>query len=413
MLKHLKLIVFLLIAIRIGAQMPSLLLLSEDTVWKSKSMMALLNGDGGISSNALDVDFMRKSLLGGYIERDHIDALLKNMPEESRMGYGVNAQLELLNFRDTLFGKPNLGMRAALSTHYQGFLGFGPEAFETIYRGNANDEAVSTELGPLFLQNQSWQKFGFGLFDKTTLSGITLSLVEGQAYRSLNVDRASLYTSSVSDSLSLQLLGDYYRSDTTRSGWANGSGIGACVDFDYNLPLKDDAGFVSFTVRNLGFIAWNDRSERYQVDTQLDWEGLYVNDWLSGEEDSLALPQWADSLNSNRTQLMVIKPLPLNIQMRYLRKWKGIHFWETGFSFSPNRVAVPLVYAGLTHALGSGFWVSERISYGGYGGFALGVEVQWLSDNSWFLRAGSAQVEGWLLPMTGGRSVYVNVGKNF
>jgi hypothetical protein len=413
MLKHLKLFAFLLIAIYTKAQMPSLLLMSNDTLWKGKSMMALLNGDASIASNALDVDFMRKSLLGGHIEREHIDDLLKNMPEESRVGYAVNVQMELLNFRDTLFGKPNLGMRAALSTHYHGFLGFGPEAFETIYRGNATDAGMRTELGPLSLQSQSWQKFGFGIFNKTTLSGITLSLVEGQSFRSLNVEGASLYTSSLGDSLSVQLVGDYFRSDTTRNGWANGSGIGACIDFDYNLPLKDESGFVSLTVRNLGFAVWNDRSERYLVDTRLDWEGLYVNDWLSGEEDSLAMPQWGDSLNQGRTQLSVVQPLPVSIQMRYLRKWKGSHFWETGFSFSPNRAAVPLVYAGLSHAIGSGFWISERLSYGGYGGIALGFEVQWLSKHSWFLRAGSAQVEGWLLPMSGGRSAYFNVGKNF
>jgi hypothetical protein len=58
-------------------------------------------------------------------------------------------------------------------------------------------------------------------------------------------------------------------------------------------------------------------------------------------------------------------------------------------------------------------WLSERVSYGGYGGFAIGADVQWLSTNSWFLRAGATQLEGWILPGTGGRSVYFNLGKNF
>ncbi len=413
MLKHLVHVSFLFVSACAMAQVPSLLLMTNDTAWKSKSMMAFVSGEGGIASNSVDVRFMQKSLLGGHIQRDHIDNLWKNMPENSRVGYAVNAQLELLNFRDTLFGKPNLGLRAALSTHYHGYVAFQPNAFELVYRGNANDDALSTELGPISMQSQAWQKFGFGLFNKKTLSGVTLSLVEGQSYRSLHADQLSLYTSGIGDSLNLQVSGDYFRSDTTRNGWANGSGIGACLDFDYNLLLDNGDGFVGLSVRNLGFVAWNDLSEQYRLNSSLNWEGVDATDWLGGELDSLSLPDWNDSLNTDRVQKTMVKALPATIQLRYLHKWKGNRYWETGVSFKPNAAAVPLVYAGLSHAIGKGLWLSERVSYGGYGGFAIGADVQWLSTNSWFLRAGATQLEGWILPGTGGRSVYFNLGKNF
>jgi len=413
MLKNAFFFLIVFLGLRLNAQTPTLLLMSDDSLWKSKSMMAFLGGDGAIASNAVDVEFMRKSLLGGYIERNHIDGLLNNMPDYSRAGYAANAELELYNFRDTLFGKPSLGLRAAVSTNYDGYIGFQPNAFEVVYRGNDNDPAETVNLGPLSTQSQAWQKFGFGLFNKKTLSSITLSLVEGQSFQSLQVDDARLFTSSLGDSLHLNLAGNYLRSDTTRNGWANGSGIGACIDLDYNMPLKNEEGVVSLSIRNLGFVAWNDYSEQYELDTDLNWEGIDVSSWLDADSDSLALPEWSDSLNAKRVQSTLWKPLPASIQLRYLRKWKGKHFWETGVSFSPNRASVPQVYAGLSHALGGGLWISERVSYGGYGGFAVGVDVQWLSKSSWFVKLGAVQAEGYILPMSGGRSFNFRLGKNF
>jgi len=413
MRKCLAIVALVMLSVQVIAQTPTLLLLSSDTLWRSKSIMAFAGADAGIASNAVDWNFMETSLFGGHLQRESINELIDKMPDRARAGYAGNAQLELLNFRDSLFGKPNLGLRAALSTQYSGYASFHPNAFETIYRGNSSDINVPIELGPLAFENQAWQKFGFGVFNKKTLSGITLSLVEGQSYQAADINRAQLFTAAQGDYVSLSLEGDYARSDTTRMGWANGSGIGACIDFDYNTTIQNGRGVVSLAVRNLGFIAWNEQSEQYVLDSQVDWNGLDVTSWLSGVTDTVALPNWNDSLNTRRVQSEVWKPLPASIHLRSVRHWKGNRYLETGCSFSPNKAAVPAVYVGLTHAISERLFISERVTYGGYTGFAIGADVQWLFRSSWFLRAGSSQLEGWLLPSAGGRSVYFNLGKNF
>jgi hypothetical protein len=413
MRKCLAIVALVLLSVQLIAQTPTLLLLSSDTLWRSKSIMAFAAADAGIASNAVDWSFMETSLFGGHLQRESINELIDKMPDRARAGYAGSGQLELLNFRDSLFGKPNLGLRAALSTQYTGYASFHPNAFETIYRGNTADLNAPIELGPLSFENQAWQKFGFGVFNKRNLSGITLSLVEGQSYQAADISRAQLFTAAQGDYVSLSLEGDYARSDTTRKGWANGSGIGACIDFDYNTPIQNGRGVVSLAVRNLGFIAWNEQSEQYVIDSKFDWNGLDVTNWLSGVTDTVALPNWNDSLNARRVQSEVWKPLPASIHLRYVRHWKGKRYLETGCSFSPNKAAVPAVYVGLTHAISERLFISERLTYGGYTGFAIGADVQWLLRSSWFLRAGSAQLEGWLLPSAGGRSVYFNLGKNF
>jgi hypothetical protein len=405
--------VFSVIDCRLGAQVPSSLLLTSDTTWKSKSVMAFASGDAGIASNAVDVSFLEKSLLGGHLHRDYLEALYADMPQSPHIGYQANAQLELLNFRDTLFGNPQLGLRAAFSTNYAGYVSFRPQAFETVFLGNAQSKFQNETLGPLYFQNQAWQKFGFGLFDKKTLSGITLSLVEGQYYRNLSLDELSIYTAAMADTLVLDIVGNYSRTDTTRSGWANGSGVGACIDFDFNRMLDNGRKVVSFSARNLGVVRWNEASERYTLNSTLNWTGMDVSQWINGAVDSLTMPAWRDSLEDTRTQRAIYRPLPATFHVRYLQKYKENNYWETGCVFAPNRAAVPLVYVGLTHQLTKYLWLSERLNYGGYGAFSVGAELQWLSAKSWFVRAGTSQLEGWLLSTAGGRSVYLNLGKNF
>jgi hypothetical protein len=397
----------------LAAQVPSILLLSPDTAWRSKSMMAFVGGEAGIRSNALDVEFLGKSILGGHLDRDHLERLAKDMPQHARLGYGVGAQLELYNFRDTLFGNANIGLCAALSTNYQGYASFAPNLFRTVYLGNSATSGTTVPLGPVVGGTQAWQKFGIGFFNKSSLSSFTVSLIEGQSYQSLKVNQADLYTSALGDSLTLFTDACYYQSDTTRMGWANGSGLGASVDFDFNLPLSRGKELVSLSVRNLGFVAWNEKSEKVRAEMPVDWYGLNVTDYLSGASDTLTLPNWKDSLQEKRVNDSFVKLLPASVRLRYVRHWKGNSYLETGVGFTPNAASVPEVYVGYLHSITKRLMLSGRMVYGGYGGFALGAELQWLSSHSWFVRAGSMQLEGWLLPTAGGRNVYLNLGKNF
>ena len=397
----------------INAQTPSLLLLSTDTAWNSRGMMILAGGDAGISTNALNVGFLQKSILGGHLERSELVDIYEQLPTQSKIGYAAHSDITFMNFADTLFGNPNLGIRANLSMNYEGFCGFNPRAFGLVYLGNGEFNQGSVDIGEFVYSNQAWQKIGFGLFNKSTLSGFTLSLVAGQSFQSLSIDEAQFYTSSDADSLSLNVDGVYMRSDANRKGLANGSGLGACIDFDLNVPLSDKSELISISVRNLGFVAWNRKTETRVLNDAFQWNGLDVTNWLSGATDTLELPSWVDTIQAPGTMKETLRFLPATFSFRYLKRITAASYIETGCNFYSNSVALPLAYAGMMHLLGARCSVGERISYGGYGNFAVGIELQWLSRNSWFVRAGSAQLEGWLSPMARGRNVFLNVGKSF
>jgi hypothetical protein len=403
----------LVLACELGAQTPSLLLLGSDTAWNSKDMMILAGGEAGITTNALNVGFLQKSILGGHLEREELKDVYNQLPTLSKIGYSVHSDITFMNFADTLFGNPRLGLKASVSSNYEGFCGFKPNAFSLIYFGNGGLNPGMVDLGEFVYSNQAWQKIGFGLFNKSTLSGFTLSLVAGQSFQSLSIDEAQFYTSPDADSLSLNMDGVYMRSDANRKGLANGSGLGACLDVDLNVPLSDKSALMSISVRNFGFVAWNRKTETRALNDSYQWNGLDVTNWLSGATDTLELPSWVDTIQAPGTMKETLRFLPATFSFRYLERVTAVSYIEAGCNFYSNSVALPLAYAGMMHLLGERFSVGERISYGGYGNFAVGLEVQWLSRNAWFVRAGSAQLEGWLFAKARGRNAFINVGKSF
>lgn len=412
-MRILLLVMLIVSSVKSDAQVSEMYLLSADSSYKRGDGLFQISADGMIGSNVLDNMFMKKSILGGNLENQHLNQLSDEMKDQNRAGFIVTAGLEFLNFRDTLFKHPQWGLRVGINSNYHGAVSFSRDLFKTIYRGNtqfANDSAV---LGPLNFQYQAWQKFGVGIFNKHNLSSVTLSLVEGQSYQSLILTEAGLYTSPNGDSLAVNYSGDYLRSDTTKSGWANGSGLGAAIDLEYNLPLADQNGFISISLHDFGFVAWNNLSEKFTFDSLSTWTGAQVKDVFKLSTDTLDLPSFRDSMHYSVQQKRIVSPLPASVHLRYCRVFNKQDYYEAGMSMWPNRAAVPLVYAGLGHFIGQHFLFSERVSFGGYGRFGIGAEVQWMPRGAWLLRLGTRHLEGFTMGSAHSRDLYFTAAKTF
>jgi hypothetical protein len=175
---------FLLVAFGIlsqfiaSSQTPAMLLLTPDSSYKQKDGLFRFYSEGAIGSNVLDNHFMKKSFFGGHIERDHIAGLKEDMTDRNRAGFLMNAGLDVYNLKDTLFNRPHWGLRVGLSTNYHATMSFSKDMFSLIYQGNKGYLNDTASLGPFYFQYQSWQKVGLGIFNKHTLSSVSISLVK-------------------------------------------------------------------------------------------------------------------------------------------------------------------------------------------------------------------------------------------
>ncbi len=395
------------------SQTPSLYLLNRDSSYRQSSTLIELNAQGLWGSNGLDKSFLRKAIQGGHLTSDHIQSLYDAMNTQNRLGAIGSGGLTLYNFSDTLLNHQQWGMQAGFSTNYHGFVSFNRDLFKTLFIGNKSMAGEKTDLGPFVGGYQAWQKFGVGIFNKTTWSSVMISLVAGQHLESWVLNDLSLYTSALGDSLSLSYIGDYWRSDSLRKGFANGSGIGIALDFRYNLPLADDKGIISIALNDIGFVNWNKRTQQYRFDSTSTWTGIMVDQLFQFNRDSLSLNGLKDSLHYSRTLQKANTMLPLSVHVRYNGAFSAKHLYEAGLSIVPNRAAVPFIYAGLSQMFQSNFLVTERITYGGYGKWGVGIEAQWMPKNQWYFRIGTSNLEGFFLPKSFANSGYLTLAKFF
>lgn len=411
---HCLIAIFLFTAIpSINAQTPSILLFTQDTSYRQSSTMIQLNGNGLIGSNALDNSYFKKSTFGGHLDEAHLEKLYGEMNSQNRAGFYANGGINFYNFKDTLLNKPLWGLRAGISTNYHANVSFNKDLFKTIYQGNQTFAGQTATLAPLTASYQAWQKFSVGVFNKQTWSALSLSLVAGQQYQSLDVNHAALFTSQIGDSLSFSYIGDYNRSDSLKKGFANGSGLGLAVDFDLNLPLQDKKSVISITIQDLGFMVWNKRSQKFNFDSLNTWTGLEVNNLFNLTTDTLDLPNLKDSIHYEKKYGSFIAPLPASVHLRYASYYAEKHLYEIGISVWANRAALPMLYAGASQFLTKQFMLSERISYGGYGRLGIGIEAQWMPCNTWLIRAGTNHIEGFISKNTYSTSGYFTLGKFF
>lgn len=391
------------------AQTPSLWFLNPDTSWRSSYVMMGTDASIDWGSNALNRSFMSKMVMGGHIGSVQNEALYGRMSQVNRLGAESHVGLSFYNFSDSLLGFPNLGLRVGVSMEAAANAGFDRDFFKLTFIGNTDFLGDSVELGPLYADYQVFEKFGLGVFNKRNLSFIQLSAVNGQDMQSMRLDRLKMFTSADATAISLDYAGDYWQADTTKSGFGQTKGFGFALDGDLNIPLEDNRGVVSLSVRNLGYIKWNDQTVHEQADTNFVWSGVNVDDVIALSENGFQLPRLKDTLAVESERRSVVMSLPTSIQFRMIRKLKGGKSYEAGLRFMPNRVSIPFLYAGFNHFVAPGLMLTERITYGGYGNLNLGLEAQWMIDNRVYLRLGTNQAFGYLFDSARGMNAFVGI----
>ncbi|MEN9348592.1 MAG: hypothetical protein RLZZ77_2103 [Bacteroidota bacterium] len=401
-------LVLLLGALWSAAQTPLILQLSNDTSYKNSYAWLKSEASFGIGTNALDVQFMKELTFGGHLSKAQIANRVDAISDVLYGGGRASGGMEVWSFSDTLFGKTGLGLKVQASANYSAQMMMGKELFQTIFQGNAPFYNDTAEFGKTYFNYQAFQKYGVGLFRKRDLSFVQLSLVNGENFQELDAREGQLFTSVLGDSLSLQYAGSFWSSDTSRSGYGAANGLGLCLDADYNVPLEKGKGFISVSVRDFGWIKWQNGLD-YTFDSLSTWRGFDVNQLIDAEGDTTLSVNFRDSLHYQVNKKDFIKAMPMSVHLRMAKMISASNYANVGVSIWPGRALTPRVFAGLGHFIGDHFVVSEYISFGGYSKFSAGAELQWMPKGKWFLSVKSNNLPGWIFNDARSRDVQMAV----
>jgi hypothetical protein len=389
---------------------PTMFQYNLDTTHAGVNGLFMLRAFGFGGASAMDNGMVSTLYSGGFIDDATKQRNLDRHSERNRAGLVGSGEVTVYDYQMVWANKPHIGLKATVGTEYFAELAYSKNLFQTVFFGNGSFVGQGADIGPFDLSMQSFQKFGLGFFNRKNLSSVTVSYVNGSAYQELDVYNAYWKTSPERDSLTLGYGGVYYRHNADRTGWGVLQGRGVSLDGELQLPLQDNKGCVSLSVRNIGYVRWSQGFEQVNFDSSTVWRGIEINNVFDFSGQEVAFPNIEDTLNLNRQQKRLWRPLPGSIHLRYARKLHTHWGVDVGVSVWPGSVALPLAHAGL-----SGMWGAHslrmQLSAGGFIIWNVGLEYQLVTSSGWVLAVGSYHVPGWWMKRTSGLDARVTIGK--
>jgi hypothetical protein len=327
----------------------------------------ILTGTVDYSSNSVQNFFLDKFLFGGYIDQSLKDAAFNKQRPINRLGFDAHAELEFRDMKSGLLGD-RWGYLLKAGYGSAGSLLYGKDGFGLIFYGNESFLGDTAKLSGTRFQFQTYQKFGFGIVNKTTKSSISLNAytLSNQGYGSLS--NANFYQTTLGDSISVELEGNF--SVANNPVFIKGWGIG--VDFDFRIPwfkTETNESFFQFSGKNVGIAIMSQPMKTYEAEKLFVFDGLRLNQLLGDESifndgfsvlDTLGI----DTLNS----LNVIRPLPGMLQFGKIINDMSEQRLQSyyGLRMFPTLSYIPMVYAGVQYRFADWFKMGANLSFGGF-----------------------------------------------
>lgn len=410
---YLLLLVYFAIFASVSAQSPRYrLLLGSDSLYTNRSAFVELAGSGDMRSNAINVHMMDKFLFGGKIEDGPIDNAVGELQSSNRAGFSTRLGVSYYNFADTLLGSPHWGLYLNAEDVSMGIAGFSEDLFRVVFRGNTGfrgERAIFDQGRAEYLR---YQHMGIGFFHKKTFSGVTVGFINGQDYFLSELDRASLFTSADGDSLALDYQTNIWQSDTSSRVFLSGSGAGAALAMQWNLPFAGGGGYLMMDVRDLGFIRFSDQTVHYRADSMFTYTGVDISD-VFDSDDVLSAPTFQDSLSYTSEKLSRIVWLPARIRLAMIRELGFRDFYEIAVTAITREEFVPEIMLAY-YFLPSDRWVlGASARYGGFGGFRAGLQAEYVNRSGFYFRCGLEDLAGMFYSEAKGRGLQLAISKFF
>jgi len=383
------------------AQTSYLWLTKSDTTGKAFRGILDLQGQATAGSTFLTKELVKPFVVGGTVSSEARNSAVDGMKNVGVFGGNANVRARYYGGRDSLFGNEMLDLYIQVGKGYFGNGRISKQAFDLISNGNVNYQGVHVPLNSIQGEMQGFQSIGFGIYDKRTFSSIGISMVNGLSYQAFSMyPPSSFYTSPNADTLQLDYSGEYIHTAPSRP---NGNGIGFSIDGEYNFVRDrgEDKKEVWNTlgVRNLGWVNWNAQTEIVSFDSTLTWTGVDLNGILNGDSLVNGVSGFADTLVTTSQKVSFWCPLRGSFYVRSVYRWNEKIRLSAGLEIFAVPLK-PLATVGIMYMPKKNCIVSMNVSNGAYSNWKLGMGVQWLIADQFYLGVQTSNLPGYFFKNT-------------
>jgi hypothetical protein len=357
----------------------------DDTIFDGNRL--IISSFNYYASNFATNELMDKFIFGGEITTDMKDRVSNKLGRNNSIGGEVEQKFEHFNADLLPFKKDKFGLIISLSDNHLISGNVSKDLFNTVFYGNANALNDTLDFGFSHVLYQHYLKLGVGIYNKSTLSSLTLNYVSGSRGFEGRLNDTWMYNTV--DSISFMLQGAGFRTDSSKGYWGfQGSGI--ALDLNYNFQFDSRNGYnqmVNLKISNIGIMAWNTNTYHYAVDSLNNYQGFNVHDFINRGDADAKVYNFNDTLGITSRQGKQIGALPIEFSLQKVPLRHSLQKLQylAGFKTILTADYFPYLYGGLYYMPNPYFAASTRVSYGGFGGFQWGLNLNlWLKNKVYF-----------------------------
>lgn len=384
------------------------------TLFGERTAMVSVHGQVYQQGNALTNSFVNKFINGGFIDND-----LKNEQSVSNndnfLGAGFQFGMEAMFAPKTLFGSERYGWTISVSHHDDLSIQFGRDVFNTVFYGNKSYAGKTADFGNSGLRYQRFQQLNLGVFDKETLSRVSVGFVNGNQAALADLNEAEMYTAANGEYIELQADGSFALTDTAQTTGLVMNGIGAIVNFEWNIPIaiggdQGKTAYLRVGAQNLGFIRWNNKTVNYAIDSAYHYEGFLIDDLTGLEDLNDEVDNVVDSLLPQSSAESRLEATPAWLYLSWFSPLGQQFHYELSLNYKINGYHLPEASAALFYQPNQRWMVGAKALYGGYGGYETasalraGIFLSTFIGKNMMLNLESNNVAGWLMGSAYGRT---------
>ena len=371
-MKRYLLIVFLFFSFSPLLIGQSMLPAHQDTSALTSTNEIVFSGLADYQSTSIGKDIVQSFFYGGFID-DEIKGVTSGRQQLiNRFGIDISTEIEYKNHKSTIFKDSTIGFSLKYGAYNFSGIQYTADAFDLLFFGNSAFIGDTAVLSGSQFSSYTFQKIGFGWFDKYSKSSITLNAVGVNNTFSGVINNAALYQSASLDSIDLQIDAIYKSSNPNRF-----SGFGAAVDIDYrfNMPKNDSESiYFQLLARNLGLV-YMPNVNHSEIQGQLSFDTYTVDELLNAQtvfedtDETIATFSDTSSIRGNWRVLPAMLQFTKLIDRNSKQKLQGFYGARAFLSSS----FMPMFFVGADIRPLKWYRLGLQASYGGFSNLRWGM----------------------------------------
>ena len=346
--------------------------IQQDTALFQKNHELVFSGIADYQSTSIGKDITKSFFYGGFINDGMKGQTSGRQQLINRFGINLNSEIEYRNHTSKMFKDSTKGFLLKHGIYNFSAIEYAEDVFDLLFYGNSAFIGDTAFLTGSRFDSYTFQKIGFGWFDKYSKSSFTLNAIGVHNIISGRIENGSLYQSASIDSIGLSLDAKYNQSNSNAF-----CGFGLAVDIDYRFDMpknKNEKIYFQLLIRNLGVVCLP-KVRSYSINSNVNYDAYSIDDLMNAStifnDTEGTLGSFSDSSSSGTD----LKLLPALFQFTKLvdrssmRKLQGFYGARAYLSSS----FMPMFFSGMDYHPVKWYRIGLQASYGGFSNLRWGM----------------------------------------